>query len=234
MHFTSLSPDGQPISLAIVTDDSTSFYAEFSDFDINRCDDWVKENVIRKLTIKDFISANEMVLNKEIGNVRYSADIDVIKYYLREWLIQFSDYQLNFIVDCGWFTWYKFVELMGEWEECNVKHFYSYIGAYKQKLQHIDIPCRIGLPKLPPNFPPVPQDLNELIAFTKNISISEAFNLDREELIEPFGLPKEIDGNSIYSIPCKAFGETRKNNKYNALFDAKVTKEVYNKLFMHR
>ncbi len=73
-EFTSLSPDAQLISIGVVSDEMTtdinspvdeiakammgqkqskyfpskSFYAELSDFDINRCDSWVKENVVSK------------------------------------------------------------------------------------------------------------------------------------------------------------------------------------------
>ena len=103
-EFSSLSPDAQPISLGIVSermltgdhivnafrdqpmgDLSKSFYAEFSDFDLNRCDDWVKENVVSKL--HNF--------NKQegggIGGDKYECNYKTerIKKELKEWLSQF-------------------------------------------------------------------------------------------------------------------------------------------------
>lgn len=241
MHFTSLSPDGQPISLAIVTNDlcspcidnnlkpnddcencsgewhkgspSSSFYAEFSDFDINRCDDWVKENVISKLRFKNNAWGKDAFVEDltEIGSYIGSGKTEIVKHFIKKWLSQFSSYQLNFIVDCGWFTWYKFVELMGEWE---IQRTWEIRYALNTEIE-APTNIRVGLPKLPPNFPPVPEDLNELIAFTKNISISEAFDFDRE--IIAYGRP-----------------ELSTKERYNALWDAKVTKDVYNKLFKHR
>jgi hypothetical protein len=105
-EFTSLSPDAQPISLGIVSDDinktlmppcdvyhesvnySKSFYAEFTDFDINRCDDWVKENVVGKLIGTGIIGGN--------GTSVY-ANTRIIKRELIKFLGQFSDYQIQFV-----------------------------------------------------------------------------------------------------------------------------------------
>lgn len=236
-HFTSLSPDGQFISLAIVSDDSAydkpvikndsieefvdhikekSFYCEFSDFDINRCDDWVKENVISKLNINfKYTDPREDVdCMSTLGyNWKVKGKDSGIKVELSRWLSQFSDYKLNFIVDCGWFCWGKFVELMGEWEEKpdGILDQMEYGRVFK-----------VGLPKLPDNFPPVPQDLNDLIALRRGISVSEAFELDRESL----AYDKE-KWNIDYAYMDKYSGS---KTKFNALFDAKATKAIYEKL----
>lgn len=211
--------------------ESKSFYAEFSDFDINRCDDWVKENVISKLNINfKYNDPREGVdCMSTLGyNWKVKGQDSGIKVELSRWLSQFSDYKLNFIVDCGWFCWGKFVELMGEWEEkpmdyCNRC---GYNGDEDILL--------LGIPKLPANFPPLPQDLNELIAQKKGVSVSEAFELDRELL----GLG--FTDNEVRKCIAKfkkdelaAFGfngETIYDGKFNALFDAKVTKAIYEKL----
>jgi hypothetical protein len=262
MHFTSLSPDGQCISLAIVSDwyeklvpigekrkfatdagtliskqhkmddeymmmkdfiPSKSFYTEFTDFDINRCDDWVKENIISKLEF--YPESHDKTDEYDMQHWYMCKNTEDIKIKLTKWLSQFSEYKLNFIVDCGWFDWYKFIELIGDW------HINS---SYKVTPTDFIIPkavdFKVGLPKLPPNFPPVPQDLNELITYKKGISVSEAFKFDREEMIELFGNPKESIYRELYSITSEEFGEKRVSNKFNALWDAKVTKEIYTKL----
>ena len=84
------------------------------------------------------------------------------------------------------------------------------------------IDYKVGLPKLPANFPPVPQDLNDLIALRRGISVSEAFELDRESL----AYDKE-KWNIDYAYMDKYSGS---KTKFNALFDAKVTKSIYEKL----
>lgn len=301
-HFTSLSPDGQFISLAIIANvpklyysvdvglsgdnessdsfskrainenlgrfinafEEKSFYAEFSDFDINRCDDWVKENVISKLNINfkyndpredvDCMSTlgyNWKVKDKDSG----------IKVELSRWLSQFSDYKLNFIVDCGWFCWGKFVELMGKWDiqkenitsmlanpvydsplKAHAKDVIIYQKcAGRDMFTETDknginlyIANKVGLPKLPANFPPVPQDLNDLIALRIGISVSEAFELDRELLGLGFidnEVRKGID--KFKEDELVAFGFKREkisDGKFNALWDAKITKAIYEKL----
>ena len=89
---------------------------------------------------------------------------------------------------------------------------------------------KIGLPILPKNISPVPEDLNDLIAHKKGISVSEAFGLDREKLAYE---TIEIKGEHSYVATIEP--ETGRvveiiPNKFNALWDAKVIKEVYNKL----
>jgi hypothetical protein len=65
--------------------------------------------------------------------------------------------------------------------------------------------CRIGLPKLPSNISPVPEDLNDLIARVKGISVREAFDLNREEMVKE-------------KLTCKYI----QSGQHNALFDADV------------
>lgn len=136
-EFTSLSPDAQPISLGIVSDNfpwmnkldthksdfgnldiyeagtfqvkSKSFYAEFSDFDINRCDDWVKENVVSKLR---FQSYHGCYGNIEGDNKEIKGKLDHIQNELSTWLSQFSDYQIQFVCDKNNYQWEAFKRLI--------------------------------------------------------------------------------------------------------------------------
>lgn len=245
MSFTSLSPDAQPISLGIVSEEGRislpwyklalehgrmtlgefikkelkadvdgivnngprSFYAEFSDFDINRCDDWVKDNVISKLKSKDKNYSDG--INHEV----YS-DTETIKRYLKGWLEQFRDYDIQFVTDCGWFNWYWMVQLLAEWD---TTAFESSDAATRSNHRNY----KIGLPKLPSNISPVPEDLNDLIARTKGISVREAFDLNREKLA--FGSITLIDTDGHYEKK----ESISHGDKYNTLFDAKVIKTIY-------
>lgn len=265
--FTSLSPDAQPISLAVVSEDITSvpaspinvakkvlgediftsknFYSEFSDFDLNRCDDWVKENVIKKLVLEKGDTVRDDNEWQSIG------DIDWIKQVLKEWLSQFSEYEITFVTDCGWFNWYWMVQLLAEWEindtpTGEVEYFNPdeeesggfdeggrLVRKSKGKVELISR-CiyRTGLPVLPTNISPVPEDLNDLIARVKGISVREAFDLNREELAY---LKIDLYGESETECFGKRIGDTLEieriqDQKYNALFDARVIKEIYQKL----
>lgn len=260
-EFTSLSPDAQIISIGIVSDCSKSFYAEFSDFEINRCDDWVKENVISKLIgicepdkVNKYCSTNFDIKGKYIlyqrekiesdGNyVHYDespyvhGNFEGIKYALKNWLPQFSDYQIQFVCDCGTFDWFWMLQLLAEWENKEIEtedpnvifHWLNPIGfsvgGFEETIGFFK--NRQGLPKLPENISPVPEDLNDLIAYKKEISVREAFDLDREEMA--FG----IHSNSAFKkmLDEEQFSPYKeKINKHNSLWDAKIIKRIYNKL----
>jgi len=79
----------------------------------------------------------------------------------------------------------------------------------------LSIKSRTGLPKLPDNISPVPSDLNDLIAFKEKIPPADAFDIER--LGTYCYDNKELSNN----VP----------QTHNALFDAKVIKETYQKLF---
>ncbi|MCK5614707.1 hypothetical protein KAR91_73275 [Candidatus Pacearchaeota archaeon] len=263
-EFTSLSPDAQPISLGIVSDcikpfdfmvgfkhESKSLYAEFSDFDINRCDDWVKENVVKKLTYPKEYKENP-AWNKfeesEMSPGSWSGygNTTTVKHALNMFLEQFSDYQIQFVCDCGTWDWYWMLQLLAEWEtkpyafEIDVKYIPNNMtlrefieemkangniitdsGATPHDGIKETLEGRIGLPKLPDNISPVPEDLNDLIARVKGISVREAFDLNREELA--YGPAQVFVNDNV-----KFGGEPIQ--KHLAIWDAKVIKEIYQKL----
>ena len=236
-EFTSLSPDAQPISVGIVCENKAfitpvkdetqddiisnfcvgsfrqdfsgkSFYAEFTDFDISRCDDWVKENVVSKLHVGRRFNKPNRCINTY--NWECSGNIESSKFLLNEWLKQFSDYKVQFVVDCGTWDWYWLLQLLAEWEqkEDEMNGFKCYCPTCGAKGKPF---FEIGLPKLHSNVSPVPMDLNDLIAFKRGISVSEAFDLNREF----------IAGAKIGDAATE---------KHNALWDAKVIKAIYEQL----
>lgn len=244
-EFTSLSTDAQPISLGIVSETvhkndfreidfgctweelqklpKPSFYAEFSDFDLNRCDDWVKENVVSKLQFKYDIFRHGTPELKRIKDTTHK-----IKISLKNWLERFSNYNIQFVCDCGTFDWYWMLQLLAEWDEKDNCFEYD-------PMKHpgvIEIPkgfdplkskVKIGIPKLPSNISPVPQDLNDLIAQKKGISVREAFELNREELVGSWDSLEELGHTGkVYNVD--------QFPKHNSLFDAKVIKAIYEKI----
>lgn len=249
--FTSLSPDAQPISLGIVSDDilnipdsmdrmlfktlfgveakdthSKSFYAEFSDFDINRCNDWVKENVVRKLRFNNEAWGKNAFeeIHTEIGSYHGTGNILSVKKMLKKWLSQFSNYNIQFVCDCGTFDWYWMLQLLVEWDELEFEivgrePIYDMLNKrniflWTKKSSKCTYIIKTGLPKLPDNISPVPFDLNDLIAIRKGITPREAFDIER---LGTFC----VDNDELYNnVP----------NTHNALFDARVIKETYNKL----
>lgn len=259
-EFTSLSPDAQPISLGIVSSlrqrvepmggvlgyeskmvetESKSFYAEFSDFQIERCDDWVKENVVSKL--KYYPNKTLLRCSNEYDGNSWDGlnTTEEIKRGLKEYLSQFSNYNIQFVCDCGTWDWYWMLQLLAEWDmkycctdcgkeyksddECcpdcsGIKHKFNFgiIESFKT-----------GLPKLPSNISPGPENLNDLIAIKKGISVREAFDIDRDELFYSL-----CDNKRTIPLPeiTKKIIKSMVPDKHNSLSDAQVIKAIYEKL----
>ena len=304
-HFTSLSPDAQPISLAVVSEsllnaselnsaegvdmvealgsvmmsgstgldqkrineiedkmlESKSFYAEFSDFDINRCDDWVKENVISKLSWSKHGEGSSNYKygsdNSTNANRNIIGDTNFIKSGLSEWLSQFKDFDIQFIVDCSYLSSMWIVELLdkrnsnpgvalipesvipnGVTGKDFIKELRKTHGNVilrdannEDKIEWVK-GYKTGLPILPSNISPITEDLNQIIAREKGISIREAFEMNREELA--FGHHSEGLYKRLKNLDSNTANELTSNpidgNKLNALWDAKVIKTIYNKL----
>lgn len=92
--------------------------------------------------------------------------------------------------------------------------------------------CRLAY-LLPDNISPIPQDLNDLIAYKKGISIKEAFEFDRGELAFGFIKNQErIYKNTFKERLMESYGfpGEKYDQKHNSLFDAKVTKTIFNYL----
>jgi len=84
----------------------------------------------------------------------------------------------------------------------------------------------IGLPKIPANISPIPEDLNDLITHKQGISARKAFDLNREELMYSLIKNKDLPLSGLEqnviagSVPLK----------HNSLWDAKTIKSTYEKL----
>jgi len=193
---------------------SKSFYAEFSDFDINRCDDWVKENVIKNLSLND----HERFLHHHNNLKRVKDDTRVIKKSLSNWLELFKDYEITFVADCGCFDWYHLLQLIAEWETLPNKN--DNYAKWCVATNHY----KTGLPKLPENISPVPLDLNDLIAHEKGISVREAFDMDRKWLVNDCTLKSEI--STVWAMDMVNYDK----HNHNSLFDSKIIKAIYEKL----
>ena len=87
-EFTGLHKNTTLISVGCVAEDGRTFYAELTDYDKKQCDDWIKENVIRHLT-----------LDKHEHLELYGSDTTVcggkefVKNEFQKWLSEYKDVQ---------------------------------------------------------------------------------------------------------------------------------------------
>lgn len=182
-EFTGLEQDCDLISIALISDCGKRFYFEFNDFCKDNLNEWIKDNVIKHLS---FNGHDKYIPKHSIADcTSYAAKGDkrMCREYLNIWLGQFDE-DIQFVSDV---CHYDFVLL-------------------------IDLICGHAL-RLPANISPACLDINQTIADYHKISLREAFNISREEILSNNSV--EINGN-----------------KHNSLYDAKVIKTIYNILVL--
>ena len=105
-EFTGLHKNTTLISIGLISEDNKTFYAEFTDYNKSQCDDWINENVINNLSIKDYgvqkDTWNETIIK---GNKA------LIKFYLSMWLSQFESVQL--VSDVSHYDMVLFIDIFG-------------------------------------------------------------------------------------------------------------------------
>jgi hypothetical protein len=159
-EFTGLHKDTTLISIGLCTEDHKySFYAEFTDYDINQVDDWIRDNVL----------ANCMLLNHSYNN-KFPMGLfptilcdskHNISIKLNNWLerINVNNEDIVFISDvCHYDAVLLFDLIMESYDDKNIIN-------------------------LPSNISAAVYDINQLIAERKNCTIKEAFDISRESMV---------------------------------------------------
>lgn len=95
LEFTGLTKGTSIISIGIVSDCGQEFYAEMTDYDRLQVDEWIKENVIKNLSIPD-------------DDRLY---IEELEKKLRDWLTRFG--QIEMWGSCLAYKWVLFCDIFG-------------------------------------------------------------------------------------------------------------------------
>ena len=104
-EFTGLHQKTTLISIGLVAETGETFYAELTDYDKSQVNDWVRDNVIAKLTLQ-----NEGYVGPyESMNVRGNSEL--VQTKLRDWLNQFE--QVEMWSDCLAYDWVLFNNIFG-------------------------------------------------------------------------------------------------------------------------
>lgn len=176
MEFTGLHKNTSIISIGLVDENDNKFYAELSDFELDQCDEWIRENILSKL-ISNSKSVRKQNRIYKVDNFYYG-DKQFVRDKLLKWLG--TEDNIQFISDV---SHYDFVLL-------------------------IDLISGHAL-TLPKNISPYCHDINQDIARYYNVSDAKAFDMTREDIMD------KIEGS---------------NEKHNALFDAIIIKNIYEKI----
>lgn len=92
-EFTGLHQGTTLISLGAISECGKTFYAEFTDYDIDQLDDWLWENVITKLTLKDYPESG-IILGENGKSIEMKGNTNLIKEQLEIWLLQFEEVEM--------------------------------------------------------------------------------------------------------------------------------------------
>ena len=112
-EFTKLSKEGQLISIGLVTEDGKHFYAEFTDFDLNKCTSFVKTDVIPNLKFYNKMP-NKTFVKTDPFDYNVLGATKLIKDHLAIWLKNFRKYQITFVADVLMYDWVLFVDIIAD------------------------------------------------------------------------------------------------------------------------
>ena len=109
-EFTGLHRDTSLISVGLCTEQGAEFYAEFSDYATEQCDDWLRHNVIAHTR---WIAAGEQtpMVTDEADTRLCFGDRELVRKELESWLGRFDAVEIW--ADCPAYDWVLFCDLFG-------------------------------------------------------------------------------------------------------------------------
>lgn len=112
--FTSLKKDADLLSIAFIDYDGRSFYAEFTDYDIQKVDEWTFSNVVKRMKKPaNVLDGDHWTMTGTKKEVRTQ---------LFFWLDKFvkEDRPVQFVCDCGHYDFVLLIDLLTDGESAVV------------------------------------------------------------------------------------------------------------------
>ena len=110
-EFTGLHKDTTIISIGLIDENGRTFYGEFSDYDESKCDNWIRENVIKHLKWSKEVQVEDFV-NIYDNDWEAFGSKEYIKIVLSEWLSKYDDVEL--VSDCCHYDMVLFIDIFGD------------------------------------------------------------------------------------------------------------------------
>lgn len=112
-EFTGLHQNTTLISIGLVAEDGSEFYAEFTDHDKGQIDGWLQDNVIDNLLIlRNGSYAWKIALHKNVETpLGFAGTKEYVADKLAEWLSKFE--RVEMWSDCLSYDWVLFNQLWG-------------------------------------------------------------------------------------------------------------------------
>lgn len=108
-EFTGLHKDTTLISIGCIDEKGRTFYAEFTDYDRDQCDDWIRNNVIMNLLYAGDFNRKYVTNHEDTWNI--VGDKEFVKKSLVEWLSYYKDVQL--VSDVCHYDMILFIDMFG-------------------------------------------------------------------------------------------------------------------------
>ena len=199
MEFTGLHQNTTAISIGIVSDKGSTFYAELTDYDKSQVTPWVQENVIDKPTLKKLFAEKYPDGKGEVKETRYPEGDDTA------WVMDNAEVHFQYegttsglvVMFEGWLAEITKGEPVEMWSDVLA---YDWMLFNKLFAKYDND----GYPHLPDNICYIPFDIATLM---------KAKGVDPDTSREEFA---GLEGDK----------------KHNALWDAEVIKECYNKVIL--
>lgn len=110
-EFTGLQKNTDLISIGCVLDNGDKFYAECTNYDTSKCDNWIKENVINK-TILGGDEELKLRILKSLDITWIAGSKSSIKNALIQWL-EFVDEPIELVSDVCHYDMVLFIDIFG-------------------------------------------------------------------------------------------------------------------------
>lgn len=180
-EFTGLTKNTDLVSIGLIAENGSTFYGELTDFNIAKCDQWVKDNVVGKLK---YYNKYDYYYKENNHSVEILDSKHRVGIHLNLWLNTFLE-EIQFVSDVAHYDFVLLIDLLTQGKSA------------------LDLPEYIA---------PTVYDINQLMAQKLDISMHQAFDLNREEILV------QMHRSGFSDLPIE---------KHNALWDAFVIKELY-------
>lgn len=135
-EFTGLHRNSTFISIGMVSESGSKFYAEFTDYDRTQLNEWLEDNVIKNLTLEKLANGEDSFVRKlqnddSCYSIKVRGDRVLIKKELYDWL--YNEYsksynQLRIFTDCYAYDWMLLIDLLTDnGNALDVPNFINYI-----------------------------------------------------------------------------------------------------------
>ena len=202
-EFTGLVPRSTFISIGMITEKDERFYAEFTDFDESLCDEWIMENIFANLRLDHMQKRHDNTLSIIDNETFVVGDSSFIREILTTWLedqaLTTEDKRIQLVGDVCHYDMVLLANLFG-----GAKNLPSCVNPCVYDICQ-DICARV---KYDGKYPSVLNN-GKLYWYPDTACMFNAFDLNREKLV------------------INLEGKLPVGEKHNSLYDALITKEIY-------